>query len=194
MKLIIITGAPASGKSSIAESVGKKLNIDVISKDAFKIELFEKYGFTSHAEKKKLSILGEKMMHESIAKSVDLDRDLIVDNNFKNFEEVRKIIAGANHPVDNKCIYCVADYSLLAKRYNERISSGNRHLALYTLNQYPVVDGVSEFHPMITKDDVHRIEQGIQEFTFGRDILEVNTDRIETEFELICNRVIEFVR
>ena len=44
MKLIIITGAPASGKSSIAESVGKKLNIDVISKDAFKIELFEKYG------------------------------------------------------------------------------------------------------------------------------------------------------
>lgn len=194
MKLIIITGAPASGKSSIAESVGKKLNIDVISKDAFKIELFEKYGFTSHAEKKKLSILGEKMMHESIAKSVDLDRDLIVDNNFKSFEEVRKIIADANHPVDVKCIYCVADYSLLAKRYNGRISSGNRHLALYTLNQYPVIDGVSKFHPMITKDDVHRIEQEIQEFTFGQDILEVNTDRIETEFELICNRVIEFVR
>ena len=53
---------------------------------------------------------------------------------------------------------------------------------------------ISGQQKMITKDDVHRIEQGIQEFTFGQDILEVNTDRIETEFELICNRVIEFVR
>ena len=39
MKLVILTGAPASGKSSIAEAVGAKLGIDVISKDGFKIGL-----------------------------------------------------------------------------------------------------------------------------------------------------------
>ena len=67
MRLIIITGAPASGKSSIAEAVGKKLCIDVISKDEFKIELFEKYGFANHAEKKRLSIKGEQMMYDVIS-------------------------------------------------------------------------------------------------------------------------------
>ena len=55
MRLIIFTGAPASGKSSIADEVGKRLGINVISKDENKIRLFEKYGFTNHDEKKKPS-------------------------------------------------------------------------------------------------------------------------------------------
>ncbi|MDD3138826.1 MAG: AAA family ATPase [Lachnospiraceae bacterium] len=193
MKLIILTGAPASGKSSIAEAVGAKLGIDVISKDGFKIELLERYGFTNHAEKKKLSIEGEKIMHDTIKDYVNKNIDLIVDNNFKHFNTVREIISQADVDVVIKCVYCIADYDVLAKRYNDRISSGNRHLALYTLNQYPVIDGISEFHPLITRDDVERIEQGIQEFTFGQEVLEINTDNIESEFETLCSRVIEFI-
>ena len=193
MKLVILTGAPASGKSSIAEAVGAKLGIDVISKDGFKIELFEKYGFTNHAEKKKLSIEGEKIMNENIKNYVNHNVDLIVDNNFKNFNDIREILNQADVDVEIKCVYCIADYDVLAKRYNERISSGNRHLALYTLNQYPVIEEVSEFHPLITKDDVERIEQGIQEFTFGQDVLEINTDNIGFEFDALCNKVIEFI-
>lgn len=193
MRLIIVTGAPASGKSSIAAAVGEKICVDVISKDGFKIDLFEKYGFTNHDEKKKLSIRGEQMMHDAIRRYVDNDQDLIVDNNFKNFEEVRLILDQADTDVVVKCVCCVADYEKLAQRYNDRISSGNRHLALYTLNQYPVIAGVSKFHPLITRDDVERIEQGIQEFTFGTDVLEINTDNIENDFELLCSRVIDFV-
>lgn len=193
MRLIIFTGAPASGKSSIAEAVSKKICVDVISKDGFKIELFEKYGFTSHAEKKKLSIKGEQMMYDAIRKYIDNNQDLIVDNNFKNFDEIRLILKQTNIDIVLKCIYCVADYEKLAQRYNERISSGNRHLALYTLNQYPVITGVSEFHPLITIKDVERIEQGIQEFTFGTDVLEINTDNIENDFESLCNSVINFI-
>ena len=121
MKLIIMTGAPASGKSSIAEFVGNKLGIDVISKDSFKIELFEKYGFTNHAEKKKLSIRGEEIMYETIEYYIEQDLDLIVDNNFKHFNVVRSILNHTNANVEVKCIYCVADYDILAKRYNERM-------------------------------------------------------------------------
>lgn len=165
----------------------------MISKDGFKIELFEKYGFTNHAEKKKLSIEGEKIMNETIKNYVNHNVDLIVDNNFKNFNDIREILNQADVDVEIKCVYCIADYDVLAKRYNERISSGNRHLALYTLNQYPVIEEVSEFHPLITKDDVERIEQGIQEFTFGQDVLEINTDNIGFEFDALCNKVIEFI-
>ena len=45
MTLILLTGAPASGKSSIADALSEKLKIDKISKDEFKIKLFERYGF-----------------------------------------------------------------------------------------------------------------------------------------------------
>lgn len=193
MKLVIITGAPASGKSSIAESLGKKLCIDVISKDEFKVELFEKFGFTNHAEKRKLSIKGEQIMYETIEHYIEQNKNLIVDNHFKHFDVLREILSRASVDVVVKCVYCVANYKILAKRYNERISSGNRHLALYTLNQYPIINGVSEFHPQINRDDVERVEQEIQEFTFGQEVLEINTDNIESEFETLCDKVIKFI-
>jgi len=195
MRLIIFTGAPASGKSSIADEVGKRLGINVISKDENKIRLFEKYGFTNHDEKKKLSILGEKQLDEQVEECVRNDEDIIVDNNYKNFDSIRNLLK-TNDPEGDTvviCIYCVADYEILAKRYNERILSGNRHLALYTLNQYPIIEGVSEFHPIIDKNDVDRIEQGVKEKTFGNNVLKVNTDDIENDFDLLCNKVIAYI-
>lgn len=193
MRLIIITGAPASGKSSIAETVGKRLNIRAISKDGFKISLFEKYGFTNHSEKKKLSIKGEKMMHDTIREYVDKSTDLIVDNNFKDFNELRNILEASEKEVHVICVYCVADYVILAERYNERISRGDRHPALYSMNQYPVIAGVSKFHPLITAEDVARIEREIKEYTYGERVLEINTDHIDKDFERICERVIKFI-
>lgn len=66
-------------------------------------------------------------------------------------------------------------------------------MALYTLNQYPIIEGVSEFHPIIDKNDVDRIEQGGKEKTFGNNVLKVNTDDIENDFDLLCNKVIAYI-
>ena len=66
MFLIIFTGAPASGKSSIAAKIAQEFNMPYYSKDDFKISLYEQYGFNNHDEKKKLSLLGEKMLLEQI--------------------------------------------------------------------------------------------------------------------------------
>lgn len=191
MKLIIFTGPPASGKSSLANNLGKKLHIDVISKDEFKIRLFEKYGFRNHDEKKKLSLLGEQQLFESIKRHVDVGCDVIVDNNFKTFDVVRAIIK--KRDVDLFCIDVYADYEILARRYNDRIARGNRHTALFTLNQYPVVDGVSIFHKPIDKYDVERIQQNVVEKTLGENVLRVNTDNIENDFDEIYFSVESFV-
>ena len=55
------------------------------------------------------------------------------------------------------------------------------------------IDGISEFHPLITRDDVERIEQEIQEYTFGSEILKINTDNIESDFYSLCDQVINFI-
>ena len=193
MKIIIFTGPPASGKSSVAEFISHKKGIEVISKDNYKILLFEKYGFTNHDEKKELSILGEKQMYSEIINAVNNDIDIIVDNNFKNFDKIREILKDTTNKVTVLCICFTAEYSKLAERYNNRILSGNRHLALYTLNQYPVIDGISIFHPKITEEDVFRIEQGVKESKFGENILEIDTNNIEKDFYEICSKVIEYI-
>lgn len=191
MKLILVTGAPASGKSTIAEAISKHTRIRYISKDLFKIRLFERYGFTTHSEKKRLSILGESQMYDEIQQCVDTNENLIVDNNFKDFIKIREIIKEKN--VDLYCIYCDCEYELLAQRYNERIRTGNRHPALYTLNYYPIKEGISMFHPIISKDDVFRIQKNVTEKHFGNNILIIETDNILHDFDSIVKKALCFL-
>lgn len=193
MLIIIFTGPPASGKSSIANRVGEILGINVISKDECKIRLFETYGFTNHAEKKKLSIQGEKNMYKELLNYVNTDKDIIVDNNFKNFDELRKIIRESTNDVQTICFSCMADYPILAERYNARIQSGSRHQALYTLNVYPVINGISKLHPIITSKDVERIEANVKEKSFGNCVQYINTNNVKKDFTQIVTDVIHYI-
>ena len=166
MFLIIFTGAPASGKSSIAATIAQEFNMPYYSKDDFKISLYEQYGFNNHDEKKKLSLLGEKMLLEQIQLSIVQNVDIVVDNNFKNFKEI-KAMTGVENNCKIICVNLVANPILLAERYNQRIRSGNRHPALYTLDVYPIIEGISSFHKPIDENDVVRIQRSVTEETFG---------------------------
>lgn len=192
MKIIVLTGAPATGKSSLAIAISKRTKIQYISKDEIKVTLFEKHGFTNHDEKKKLSLLSEELLIKEIANKIIHDEDIIVDNNFKTFNALRDIVIEQKSEVEIYCIYCYADSRILARRYNDRNASGNRHPALYTLNQFPIIEGVSFFHPIIDAGDVERIQQNVKEKTIGQNILELNTDCLEKNFDDMCDSIIEF--
>lgn len=194
MFLIILTGAPASGKSSFAVSLSKTLDIPWASKDAYKIELFEQHGFNSHAEKKKLSIRGEAMLIERIEQAISRNEDLIVDNNFKNFDSIRDILARYDTKCKIICFYLYADSSILAKRYNERILSGQRELSLYTLNVYPVVDGISEFHGPLTPSQVDDIQCRVTEDAFGDVLVRISTDTLEKDYDTILHQIVTTIK
>ena len=53
---ILVAGAPATGKSTLAQTLSKELELALASKDASKEILFDVVGFRSRAEK---VILGE---------------------------------------------------------------------------------------------------------------------------------------
>lgn len=194
MNLIIFTGAPASGKSSFATALSKKLSIPWASKDAYKIELFEKCGFRNHAEKKKLSLKGEAMLIDRIKQSISCNKDLIVDNNFKNFDSLRSILDQSDEKCKIICFYLYADSDILAKRYNERISSGQREQSLYTLNVYPVVKGISEFHKPLTAEQVDNIQSNVTEETFGDVIVKIDTNAIEKNYDDIFQHIVSIVK
>lgn len=189
MKIIIFTGAPASGKSTVAKAISARTGIKIASKDECKIQLFEKYGFSSHAEKKALSIQGEEDMLALVAETMAKGRDIIIDNNFKDYNGLRNIINESGKDCLVLCFVFEASGDILAERYNARIHSGNRHKALYCLNQYPVIEGITKFHPIITANDVERIQGCIKEETFGDAVYRINTDNIESDFENICDGI-----
>ena len=191
MNIIIFTGAPATGKSSIANECSKRLKIPAFSKDGFKVQLFERYGFKNHSEKKKLSIQGEAKLIDTLSRFIANNQDIIIDNNFKHFNDVRRVIELQNCDCNIICFYLFATYNTLADRYNERIRTKKRELSLYVLNQYPVIEGVTEYHKPLDAKQVENIQKAIQEDVYGDTIIRINTETIEDDFEKIVQQCIE---
>ena len=54
MNMIVLTGMPASGKSTVAAKLADALSLPVLAKDEFKEALFDTIGFSCYAEKRML--------------------------------------------------------------------------------------------------------------------------------------------
>ena len=64
--IIIVTGLPASGKSSTAKEIAKHYGYKLLSKDCIQEKLFKKYGFNNHEEKLALVKEADRILLSSI--------------------------------------------------------------------------------------------------------------------------------
>lgn len=192
--LIIFTGPPASGKSSVSTECSRILGIPIHSKDGYKVQLFEEIGFTNHSEKKRLSLKAERMLMETIRQYMERGLNLIVDNNFKDFYEVRKIKSELQEKCNVICFNLSATYETLAYRYNERIRTKNREVSLYALNQYPVIEGIIEFHKLLDAKQVENIQRNVTEETYGDVVFDVCTEDIDVQFNEIVDMCVRNIR
>ena len=63
MYCILVTGIPAAGKSTMAETIAERMKLPVISKDTIKELLFDNVGFQSREEKVNLGIASMEIMY-----------------------------------------------------------------------------------------------------------------------------------
>lgn len=75
----------------------------------------------------------------------------------------------------------------------QELLRGDRHEALYTLDVYPVVKGVSHFHGILTADDVVRIQKNVTEEIYGDFVVTVDTNHIEQDFNKVLDEVKKFI-
>ena len=67
---ILVTGIPASGKSTMAKYLSKELGIPMFSKDEIKERLFDTLGFQSREEKVRLGVAAMEIMSAKITKGM----------------------------------------------------------------------------------------------------------------------------
>ncbi len=122
-KLVVVTGPPASGKSSLARAIAHECDIPFLSKDELKERLYEQLGSGPELEE---AIEGSALaILFSVARSnIAAGVDVLVESNF-DAETDLTLFDGIGAEIVQ--IHCDRDTDELVSSFAERAARGDRH-------------------------------------------------------------------
>ncbi len=126
--LVVVTGLPGTGKTTIAERLGEQLSLPVLRKDAFKEMLFDRLGWSDEDWSDLLDVACYDMLWYLCDTELHAGRTIIVESNFEPEAHAARIEAlGQEHKAHLIEVLCRTDRPVLVERFKERVESGERH-------------------------------------------------------------------
>ena len=137
MYCILVTGIPAAGKSTMAETIAEQMKLPVISKDTIKEFLYDNVGFQSREEKVNLGIASMEIMYYTAGQLMKAGQPFILENNFEYSSErgIKTLLAKYQYPA--LTITLTGDYKVIYQRFLERDLSSGRHRGHVVNDCYP---------------------------------------------------------
>lgn len=126
-KLLLIRGDIAAGKSTFADILSKRYNINYFSKDSIKEILGDTIGFANREENRKLSQAAIEMMFFLFSEFAKFDKDLILESNFHTTELEKLCQIAAANEYEILTLDIRGDIDILHQRYLNRMYNENRH-------------------------------------------------------------------
>jgi predicted kinase len=124
--VVVVTGPPASGKSSIARAIADSLPAPLLAKDPIKETLFDGLGTGDAAWSKKLGIATYGVLFLLVEEEVRSGRSCVVEANFDHNEASAQLSAiQLKHGFRALQVVCSASREVLLERFKER--SDSRH-------------------------------------------------------------------
>ena len=127
-KLIILTGRPASGKSTIGKQLSRDLRLPIISKDGIREVLLDRLGSKDRPWSQLLGAAAIDLMFYFARAELDAGNSIILDNAF------HPILVSSRFQALKACcdaesiqVVCNSDSETLFQRFKARAESGNRH-------------------------------------------------------------------
>ncbi len=126
-KLLLIMGDLATGKSTFAERLSRRYQVNVFYKDTFKEILGDTIGFSNREENLRLSVASAALMRMIFSEFCKLNKDLILESNFRQ-EELEKLHAIAEEMgYEVLTVVLRGELNLLHQRFLHRLYNENRH-------------------------------------------------------------------
>ena len=195
MYCILVTGIPASGKSTIARQISEQLSIPVISKDLIKELLFDHVGFDSREEKVKLGNSSMEIMYYMAENLMKCSLPFILENNFEFTSKPGLERLLEKYPYNVITVTLTGDYEKIYQRFAERNQSPDRHRGHVVNDRYPEIDKNRVVAPIPYEWFVYGIKKrGMDKFCIdGKQIVVDTTDFSKVNFEEIMGRIQEFL-
>jgi predicted kinase len=126
--LIIVSGLPGAGKTTLAKWLSDELHLPLIYRDGLKELLFDSLGWSDREWSRTLGRASYELLYYVLEMQVCFGRSCIVESNFDPEQASLRLQA-----LRQKCdfepfqIQCVADSAVLVQRYRQRAFSSERH-------------------------------------------------------------------
>lgn len=126
--IIIVTGRPAAGKSTLAKWLSKELALPLVSKDKIREELFARLGWKDRKWAQELGKASADMMFYFACAELEVGHSIIMDNSFHPPVSTPRFRAFKDqYKAKSIQIICDSDRETLFQRFRSRADLGTRH-------------------------------------------------------------------
>ena len=135
--LIIVSGPPCTGKTTLGRQIADKFQLPFIYKDGIKESLMDSLGATNREESRKLGTASYQLLYRFVESILKTGYSLVVESNFKSeydSGQFRNLIVKYSYtPIQ---IQCKTKGDVLLARYKKRTASGDRHPGHFDILNY----------------------------------------------------------
>lgn len=144
-QLIIITGHPGTGKTTLGTTLSQELKVPLISKDSFKNRMFNTLGHSDKAWSLKVSAAAHRIMDYVVNELLATGRSVIVESNFKHETDSQRF-ADMLRKHDATCtqILLQAAGDVIYKRFITRMNDDDRKRHVETVSLQQIKQDLSE--------------------------------------------------
>lgn len=126
--LVIVSGLPASGKTTLARRLAAELRLPLFARDDIKERLFDRLGWSDRAWSRQLGGASWESLFWAVEAQLAVGQSCIAESNFYPETDGPRITE-----LRERCafrtieIHCYAEGHVLVERYLGRVADGTRH-------------------------------------------------------------------
>lgn len=176
--VIIVTGLPGTGKTTLARRLAADLELPFIHKDGIKETLFERLGWSDREWSRRLGSASYDLLYYFLDVELAAGRSAVVESNFSAQQDTPRFLALKDrHEFAPIQILCYASTEVVLERFRARAASPERHPG------HVEAENMAEFEAALLRG---RIEP----LPIGGTVIEVDT----TDFARVdCNSLVQTV-
>jgi predicted kinase len=126
--LVIVTGPPCAGKTTLGRQIAHELNLPFLNKDGIKESLFDTLGNRDREWSKQLGRASSELLWRFVEALLAAGQSLVIESNFDpTFAVPRLLTLQTQLDFESLQIQCGATDDVLLQRFRSRAESGERH-------------------------------------------------------------------